>query len=168
MASINLEGFKLKSLHIETENDATPETDQKPGMGLSWATAEEESDPNRYALVFGIDARPGVEEDGQILPRVKLTIEGHFRFDDSIPPDKRRDILMVNGSSILYGIARGLLAGVSGAFGNSIILPTVDMVSLVADMVEQQKHVETQTTPKKKVLKAAVKAPAKRPAKKKS
>lgn len=168
MPSIHLESFRVKTLQI-TEELPPEGKNQSGGTGFTWATASHNSDPCKYRLTFGINNQPDPDEEEDNLPWVQLSMEAYFSFDESVPEDEREKILLVNGSSILYGIARGLLAGVSGAFGNSILLPTVDMVSIVINMIEgHKKKSATNTAPKKKATKATKKPAVKRPAKKQS
>ncbi len=160
MASIQLEGFRVTSLHIDTADGNSPEAVESSGMNLSWSVANHPEDPLSYQLIFGLEAHPEIadeEDTEETLPKVKLVMEGRFAFDPGVPEEKRKEVVLITGSSILYGLARGLLAGVSGAFRNSVILPTVDMAALVMAMLEEEKTATStkQTPSKRKTTKAS-------------
>ena len=61
--------------------------------------------------------------------RLQMTIGGVFSTIDDVPADRRERLVRLNGTSILYGIARGLVGSVSGIGPNGpLTLPPVNFV----------------------------------------
>jgi len=161
MTVISIESFRVTSLQIETEADLAKGPPDGGGMQFTWTTANHTTEPYKYRLNFGLHTVPDPDDDPQDkLPAVRLAMEGYFAVSEEIPSDQREKVVLINGSTILYGIARGLLAGVSGAFGNSVLLQTVDMVAIVENMLAQREDA-AKTVKKGSGTRRAVKTPQK-------
>jgi preprotein translocase subunit SecB len=74
------------------------------------------------------------ERDGPSgLPyRFQATVAGRFSLREEVPEDQRSRMVYINGSAILYGIARGAVATATalGPYG-PVHLPTVNFVDLL-------------------------------------
>lgn len=138
MPVLALKAFRIKRLHVESKDSKSPGKSDNNDMTFSWATAQEKDDPFIRVLTFGIKTS-SVLIEGRPIPEIDVLIDGKFHLAADTPEDKLEEILLVNGSTILYGALRGLLAGLSGAFsGGQLMLPTVDMVEIVQEMLKDQ------------------------------
>ncbi len=87
-------------------------------------------DPKQYRIIFSVISREIPEEQDQTIPAWDFVVRlvGYFEFDDpNSDAEKSRSLTFVNGTSILYGIARDLLYGLSlRGQKPSILLPSMN------------------------------------------
>ncbi|MCK5841034.1 MAG: hypothetical protein KAH31_02615 [Candidatus Sabulitectum sp.] len=69
-----------------------------------------------------------------------MEIFGIFSFPSETSLNDMEGIIRVNGCTILYGLLRGHLASVTGAFPSGpYVLPTVNMLEVVKRIEESRK-----------------------------
>lgn len=93
-----------------------------------------------YKVVLDVSIDPAIEKPALEPYEVKIKIVGFFTFKGEMPNDQKEKMLSLNGASILYGVARGVVAQTTGGgiFGK-YILPAVNFVEML-------KQTENQTT----------------------
>lgn len=75
---------------------------------------------------------PGEEENAPY--RYQIQVAGFFTVDEGIPEEKVKNIVKVNGASLLFGIAREQLrAALSSGPYPSVLLPSVSFRDLVEE-----------------------------------
>jgi preprotein translocase subunit SecB len=84
--------------------------------------------------------------DRQSTTRLSMVIEGTFSFPEEMAENMRFRMSNVNGPTILYGIARGIVGGLTGfAAGGRYLLPSVNMVELAQRQDKRRLRRQTQT-----------------------
>ncbi len=100
---------------------------------VSFDVQANESDPRDFQIVLNVEFAPKGYTTEQNPPySIRLQIAGYFKFLEGIATDQMERMIQVNGSSILYGIARGFVGQATGAAKNGqFVLPAVNFLELV-------------------------------------
>jgi preprotein translocase subunit SecB len=115
--------------------------------------------PNVFALTFIVRDNPATKTPTPQAYKLDLRIIGFFRFNEGIEEKQMQYLIRYNGCAILYGILRGMLATMTGAFPEGAIrMPTI-MVDEIVKKVEAQ---NAPKAPKKKATKKAAKKAVKK------
>ncbi|MEX2381721.1 MAG: hypothetical protein WD490_05010 [Opitutales bacterium] len=94
--------------------------------------------------------------------KLDFRIQGVFRFDEGLEEQKMQYLVRVNGGTILYGILRGMLATMTGAFPEGRInLPTIMMQDVVRRVEERRNSKPIKKTSAAKQPTKSGKAPRK-------
>lgn len=135
---LSMERFTLLKLSIDGSPDRIGRV--QPGqLSLQCQTAWATEEPQRGSLTLTVTLSPKSKQ-GQNPLDVEASIVGFFKMADACQPQDREYALMLNGAFILYGILRGLLAGMCGAFvSGQVILPALDMKGIIDDMLHKRK-----------------------------
>lgn len=93
-------------------------------------------DPREFALTFIVRDNPATKTPKPQAYKLDLRIIGFFRFDEGVEEKQMQYLIRYNGCAILYGILRGMLATMTGAFPEGTIrMPTI-MIDEIVDKVE--------------------------------
>ena len=104
---------------------------------FDYDVARHATERNRFRLAF----RAGVKSKTPTPVDYSLDCEivGLFRFPEDSTEDTMQGLIRLNGCTILYGILRGQLANITGAFPRQkLIMPTV-MMEEVVNEIEREK-----------------------------
>ena len=96
-------------------------------------------DGNYHQLVLAVSYIPREDDETKLPYVVEITGRGFYRFEGSdMTADDQRQMLVLNGSSILYGLLRAEVAHVTalGRYG-TMLLPTVNLVEAFRGSVLQ-------------------------------
>jgi hypothetical protein len=98
--------------------------------------------PNEFALTFIVKDNPSMVTPTPQAYKLDLQIIGLFRFETSVEEQQMQYLIRYNGCAILYGILRGMLTMLSGAFPEGAIrMPTI-MIDEVVKKVEAKNQVK--------------------------
>jgi preprotein translocase subunit SecB len=98
---------------------------------LSWEIKKSSEEPS-YLITLRIVSN---------TPRFHLLLDmsGTFSFLDNAADETQQRMISINGPAILYGVARGIVAGISGLTPvRRQLLPSVNVVALVERRERQQ------------------------------
>ena len=110
------------------------------------------NDPREFSLTFIVRDNPAVKTANPQAYKLDLRIIGFFRFDEGIEEKQMQYLIRYNGCAILYGILRGMLATMTGAFPEGAIrMPTI----MVDEIVKKVEKNNVKPTTKKAVKKKA-------------
>lgn len=146
---IHLEEYYLEKILIERHERDVPGDEISLAFAFDYQLQRNTNDPSLFRLTFIVRDDPERETPCPQIYKLDLRIQGVFRFNEGLEDAKMQYLIRVNGGTILYGILRGMLATMMGAFPEGRInLPTVMMEDIV-------RRVEERRTPKAPVRKAA-------------
>lgn len=122
-------------------------------------------DPKQFRIIFSVVSRAIPEEEDQTIPAWDFVVRliGYFVFEDkNIEDEKARSLTFVNGSSILYGIARDLLHGLTlRGQKPSILLPSLNFQPWADNIKSEPAPAQLEAKePATKSVKKAAKKPA--------
>ena len=97
-----------------------------------------------YILNVRFTFGPSKQEEEKNPYNISISLSGHFLFPGKTDKQKRDRLLLLNGTSILYGIARGLISQITA---NSVhgkwVIPTVNFIELIENrqkIIGRNKH----------------------------
>lgn len=139
LSRLQLEHYNLTKVVLESRSDTEPtplgaypifdqQTEFECNVKMRPVTSGEGA-TQRQALDLTLKVSP---LEGRNFPysRIELGVLGVFD-DSALPADKREDLVLVNGSSMLYGVLREVLLGLTArCIQGPVMLPTVQFVQL--------------------------------------
>lgn len=112
----------------------------------------EENEP----LSYGVMLRVAIEnKGGKIAPYdIDVCVIGHFEISERVPKEKRKNLVTVNGCSMLYGAIREQVMILSArSVHGMLILPTTnfqDKIEENTELPQNDKSIRAKRTTKKK------------------
>jgi preprotein translocase subunit SecB len=140
---VNLDSFVMMRSNIEmfppddkTVNSAVNNKVQlKYNSAITYSVGKNQNNEYNYKLSLGVKVIP--EGYGW---NIDVEIAGIFTFPSGTDSNDMEGIIRVNGCTILYGLLRGHLASVTGAFPSGpYVLPTVNMLEVVKRIEESRR-----------------------------
>lgn len=78
---------------------------------------------------------------------VEIQVHGIVQVSEGFPADRKEQLALVNGFSMLYSAAREMLLNVTARSGGAVSLPTLSFVALVQDALKQKSEAQAQPPP---------------------
>lgn len=144
ISPLRLENCFTEELTVKTNPSFAPSVEKRKEGKIHCDVqfAGNKKDPSKFRVSLTVFVEPAAEYPGidPYLVRVKLT--GYFGFSGDLPPEETiHRMLGLNGSSILYGIARGLvLQATGGGQWGKYILPAVNFVQMLEQQQSGKQH----------------------------
>ena len=141
--AVNLDSFVIMRSNIEMfppddemlELAVDNKIQLKYKSSISYTVGTNQDNEYNYKLTLGVKMIP--ERFGW---SIDVEIVGIFSFSPETSLNDMEGIVRVNGCTILYGLLRGHLASVTGAFPSGpYVLPTVNMLEVVKRIEESRK-----------------------------
>jgi preprotein translocase subunit SecB len=154
IASLQLDDFVLEELVIRANPFPITDGDNDQKYTLS---SDFDLDKREGAPVLGLRLAINVDGDtssaAHVFSNVRIVLIGFFSFAEGSPEEYIRAVTPGNQLSILYGIARGIVATATGtAAGGKINLPPVN----INDMIQAKlARIQKDEKPAKPVRKRA-------------
>ena len=135
-----LDDFHFTRLAVQW-NDPTESGKFDINYSFDYSVGRHNTDKHRYRLAFSVKAKSDTPEP--VGYHLDSEIVGFFRFPADTEQDKMDYLIRVNGCTILYGILRGQVASLTGAFPQKkLVLPTFMMKEII-EGIEQQNAADT-------------------------
>ncbi len=140
---VNLDSFVMIRSNIEmfSPDDETLKSAVdnkvllKHNSSISYSVGKNQENEYNYKLTLEVKAIPDV-----FGWSIDMEIVGIFTFPSRTDSNAMEGIIRVNGCTILYGLLRGHLSSVTGAFPSGpYVLPTVDMFEVVKRIEKSSK-----------------------------
>lgn len=134
-----LNDFFLRNLEISGANPISA-AEISMNCGFDYDLFCNDQDCNKIRMVLRVVLGPDKNEKTQSCPfEIKATIEGFFTFPEDLADKQMAYLVRVNTATILYGILRGQIATITGAFpAGKFTLPTVMMQDVVKEIEERK------------------------------
>jgi len=152
---MQLEEFFLTRLHVVWNSPPKPEPVISE-FSFGYDVARHKTEPRRFLLTFKMHTAPK-EKTPLVGYEIDCHIVGLFSFFEGVDEAEMQQLIRINGCTILYGILRGQIAGVTGSFvGGKFNLPTVMMHEVVQNIEAEKaaarakKNSTTTATPQPK------------------
>ena len=126
-AAIDLRSFWIERIEYQ-EADEAPEQPPEPTVQLSRPVLHQNAtDTDTFLMTLRIRATQGD------LRSIDLTIRGVFHVqEDDDENEAITEMLIYNGSAMLYGAARGIIESVTGLTGlGRLRVPTVNIATML-------------------------------------
>jgi preprotein translocase subunit SecB len=127
-----LEEFYLERMRVDW-HEPQETVDTKVNFSFDYDVAAHKSEKGKYRLAFQMTAKSATS--APVGYEIDCSIVGIFKIQDGVDPKKVPFLVRVNGCTMLYGILRGQLAGITGSFpGGKFTLPAYMMQDVVKDV----------------------------------
>ena len=134
LAGLQLEYYLVDDLVFKC-NKAVSTGDVKPinpTIAVDFDVQENKEDKNLFRLEMLVDLNAGQELKKFDSHQIHLHLFGWFRFTANFDQPTKAKMMATNASSILYGIARTIVANLTGSFGaERYTLPTLNLLAVV-------------------------------------
>lgn len=137
---ITLIDFCIKRCHVDWFfPDEKFDWPYNENLFIDYHILRNEKDSRKFImnLIFKTHTEDKME-NGEFL--IEAELMGLFEFSEKATEDDMQSLIRINGGTILYGLLRGHLAGITGAFpsGGKYVLPSVYFHEIVP-LVEKRK-----------------------------
>lgn len=141
-APLRLDGFWLEKLQVSFADGAIGEL--RPDVALSGSTEVLATPADDFLVRLTISS--DTSEASIAVYNFSLTLAGNFAVAEGTPDEAKKRLIHLNGPAILYGVARGVLASITGISAHGPIhLPSVNFI----DLLEPPRRPPRKRTPKK-------------------
>jgi len=162
---LRLDSFFVESLAVEANRGLRPGKvyDERLAVRVEQGQRHDASDDGVNVVVrlrINLNSPPKPKKRWRY--RIRMLIGGKFVVLPDTPPQTADSLITYNAPSILWGLARGILSGLTGNFPHGrFLLPTMDFIALIsaARQIASPRTKAAATKPKKKVRKRAAKRP---------
>ncbi|MDZ4733667.1 MAG: hypothetical protein SGJ16_08785 [Nitrospirota bacterium] len=119
--------FKCNKIVITKKDKPVDQT-----VGIDFHIKGNTKDKNLFLLEMEIDLNKGQELKRFQSHQIHLHLYGWFRFIANFDEPTKAKMLATNASSILYGVARSIVANLTGSLGaGRYILPSLNLLAVV-------------------------------------
>jgi hypothetical protein len=140
--------FRLTRLHLD--QDPFQEwgiTPKEFSIETHYDILSNKEAPERYLMILRVQDVTPARQSQDKPPLFDVTGMAEFEVPASLSEEQKYKLVAFNGGSILYGLIRGQLSMVSGAFpSGALLLPTLDWQEVVAD-IEKKRSAEIAASP---------------------
>ncbi len=135
---LELEAWFLNSISVEFVPTSQGGTSAPPIPQFQLSVQVDPENPLRYMVELGVAVNQ-TDVSLEVPYRIRAVITGVFRFEPGTSNEDVRSIIPVNGPTILYGILRGHVDGLTAvSFGPRYSLPTVYFRDVLRELAAQQ------------------------------
>lgn len=136
-SNIELNDFCVRKLNIGwLDGQSQDKVEQSVKLGFDFDLSAHKSNSNQFKLIFRLKGEPEAGYEGL---EFETEIHGFFSFPKGEKKETMHYLLAVNGMTILYGLLRGQLSMVSGAFPcGKFTLPAVIMAEIVPEIIAKK------------------------------
>jgi preprotein translocase subunit SecB len=147
LAPLQLRDYRVATLSYEHQSaEPRPEEDNVDigvALGFEMEFAWDEEQKAHCLTLLTSFNEEGVPEDQKpyVAHRGHIEVQGWFRWIDNevATQDNSERLLLVNGLSMLYGIARTRVADVTSTGpGKRLLLPSISFLPIVSDWIEEE------------------------------
>lgn len=128
-SGLSLIGCSITNLNIENSITSLTKTIEK-NLGFDIVPIELlEDENNRYGKIL-LKVVIVLKDSGETVCKIELETEGLFSSPLSVREEEFKKLLLVNGATALYGIARGKIENISAATfsDGKITIPFVNII----------------------------------------
>lgn len=129
---LDVQSYHIDTLVFRTFPEYDADRDTAGNFDVDFDVQRHAQDPHSFRIIMRINvASDGYSADTNPSHGISLTILGNFRFEEGTDEEQMQRMIRINGSSILYGIARGIVGQATGASRHGqFVLPTVNFVEI--------------------------------------
>jgi preprotein translocase subunit SecB len=133
LAGLQLDQYLVDDLIFKCNKFVMTKEDKPVDSTISvdFEVRENIQDKSKFLLELKVDLNEGQELKMFQSHQIHLHLLGWFRFTMSIDDQTKARMLATNASSILYGVARSIVADLTGSLGaERYILPSLNLMEL--------------------------------------
>ena len=139
---LRLDKFWVEELIIQAAPDSNVQPEQPPVFNLDKIDYDVEMNKVKpvYRVRLVLDMTANEKEDVvEVFKRIRMVIWGQFSFSEEASEAFIKEVTPLNQVSILYGIARGIVASATALTAHGALqLPIVNFVEIMKSKTQQQ------------------------------
>jgi preprotein translocase subunit SecB len=130
---LDIDSYYLNELVFRAFDEYDESRASAGGFGVDFDVQRDANDRHAFRIIMRVNfASDGYIPEANPAYGISLMIVGDFSFANGTDEDLMQRMVRINGSSILYGIARGIVGQATGASKHGqFVLPTVNFVEIV-------------------------------------
>ena len=143
LASLQLDRYLVDDLVFKCNKTVITKKDKlaAPTIGINFDVKENTKDKNLFLLDMVIDVNEGQEFTKFETYQIHLHLLGWFYFTAKLTQEAKARMLATNASSMLYGVARTVVANLTGSLGpKRHILPTLNLLAVIKAKMESRQE----------------------------
>jgi len=148
-ALLEIDEYSIDSFSLQANPDFDGEKASNNAPNFDFNIARATTGEPRFEVRLTIILNQTDEQFTQSPYRLSLSVAGYFHFQDDTDEETIKKMIAPNGLAILYGIARGTVAHITGSsrFGK-LVLPSVNFIDLIQEKGRASKKQSPPKNPK--------------------
>ena len=142
LADLQLDRYLVDDLVFKCNKQVVAKNDELANRTISidFDVKENTKNKNLFLLEMKVDLNEGQELKKVAMYQIHLHLLGWFHFTAELDANAKAKMLATNASSMLYGVARTVVADLTGSLGpERYILPTLNLLAVIkAKMASKQ------------------------------
>lgn len=133
LANLQLDNYLVDELVFKCNKVGARATKlAKPTIGIDFNVKDHIKNKNKFLVDMVIDLNEGQELEKFETYQIHLHILGWFYFTAKLDQETKARMMATNASSMLYGVARTIVADLTGSLGpERHILPTLNLLAVI-------------------------------------
>jgi preprotein translocase subunit SecB len=157
LASLNLREYFVDEITVKANEQfkgrKSGKKDESGTLKIQFDVNQSKSSKSKYMLPLTVELNTPEMKGNSYPYYVYVAIRGFFSFVEDTDEETMAKMIALNGLSILYGVARGIVSQITGngPFGKTI-LPSVNFVEILKEKIsaeQKQRDGEASTSIKK-------------------
>lgn len=131
-AQLNLDDFYIDELSFKVNRDHVPSETLCGTIDVDFDVRRNTDNPLQFMIAMRVDINPREEDFKKCDYRIHLCLSGFFSFADGTTEDTIRNMIAPNGLSMLYGVARGVVASTTAqSWHGKFVLPSLNLIEII-------------------------------------
>jgi preprotein translocase subunit SecB len=144
LASLQLDRYLVDELVFKCNEEAVTKNEKPtaPTIAIDFDAKGNTKDKNLFLLEMMVDLNQGQEIKEFETYQIHLHLFGWFRFTTDLDKETKAKMLATNASSMLYGVARSIVANLTGSVGSGrYILPSLNLLAVLKAKMQSKPEV---------------------------
>jgi preprotein translocase subunit SecB len=147
-AQLNLNDYYIDEFSFVVNREHVPSESLCGTIDLDFDISRNSDNQLDFMICLMVDINPREEDFLKCDYRIHLKLTGFFSFADGTTEDTIKNMIAPNGLSMLYGVARGVVANVtSTSWHGKFVLPSMNLTEVI------KRKAETASKPEKSARK---------------
>lgn len=136
-AQLNLNDYYIDELSFVVNRDHVPSETLCGTIDLDFDISRNPGNPLDFMISMRVDINPREEDFQKCDYRINLKLSGFFSFTEGTEDDTIRNMIAPNGLSMLYGVARGVVASATAlSWHGKFVLPSMNLIEIIKRKAE--------------------------------
>lgn len=151
-AQLNLNDYYINELSFVANRDHIPSEALCGTIDLDFDIKRNSDNPLDFMIYLRVDVNPREEDFEKCDYRIHLCLSGFFSFEKGTAEDTISNMIATNGLSMLYGVARGMVANATAmSWHGKFVLPSLNLIEIIKRKSEVESKAEKKPRKTKKI-----------------
>lgn len=140
-ALLDINEYHVDNIAIKVNSDYKQSDIKNCNVSVDFDIRQNNDDPLVFMILLFIKLNDSKATSTSAEYHIKLDITGYFSFIEGTAEETVNKMIAPSGLSILYGVARGVIAQVTGNFKyGKFILPTLNFMEIIKKKASKVKE----------------------------